>query len=190
MCISLFTPACFCRRRPISFAIETVCECGFLPLSSSLWHWKRTESSRCCGQMEDQNNSSKDNLCRLSVSPLSVLHASSVSMATVSGCIFLFLHFSLRLALIVTQSFALRLERRRKRKGHFTRLPLALFYPASNTPFYGCVFVLISILERLYARLFYLLFVWHLVGVPQGEVHSVSVAEIKAYRELNHYKNR
>lgn len=40
-------------------------------------------------------------------------------------------------------------------------------------PFYGCVFVLVAILETLYAGLFYL-FVWHLAGFPQGEVHAVA----------------
>lgn len=46
-------------------------------------------------------------------------------------------------------------------------------------PFNSCVFVPVAILETLYIGLFYPLFVWHLAGVPQGEVHSVAVVQIK-----------
>lgn len=65
-----------------------------------------------------------------------------------------------------------------------------LFLSNIKHPLYGCVFVLMAILETLYAALFYLLFVWHLAGVPQGELHSVAVAQIKGYQALNHYINR
>lgn len=51
--------------------------------------------------------------------------------------------------------------------------------PFSFFPFNSCVFVPVAILETLYIGLFYPLFVWHLAGVPQGEVHSVAVVQIK-----------
>lgn len=80
---------------------------------------------------------------------------------------------------------------KRKTKWHLARLLLAFFYPTSNT-----LFTVVFLCPWLFWRkcmlrfLFYLLFVWHLAGVPQGEVHSVAVARIKGYQALNHYINR
>lgn len=58
---------------------------------------------------------------------------------------------------------------------------VGLFLSSIKHPFYGCVFVLLAILETLYVGLFYLLFVWHLAGFPQGEVHSEAAAQINGY---------
>ena len=65
------------------------------------------------------------------------------------------------------------------------------FYPTSNSLF-TVVFLCLWLFRRhcMRAGLFYPLFVWHLAGVPQGEVLSVAPAQIKGYGTLNHYINR
>lgn len=180
-----------------------VCMCAFVrsffPPLSSQWHWEPSELLHRFGQAKDKNNRAQwkraQQQGRLSLSPLSVLHASSVTMATVNGHLSFCLSISyslflLLLPLIVTPCKLKALhsdwnEEENKRTPH-SCLPLAFFKPT----LYHRVFVLMAILETLYAGPFYLLFVWHLAGAPQGEGRSVAVAQMKGYQSLNHYINK
>lgn len=137
--------------------------------------------------------SSKNSLCRISVSPLSVLRASSVTMTTVDGRLFLLIHFFvLLLPLIVAplqfESFALRLEwgETQNDTSVVCRWPFSIWH---QIPSLRSCFCPHAYFGHCMLGSFIFLFVWHLAVVPQREVHSVAVAQIKGYWALNHYIN-
>lgn len=148
-CVFHYSGLLVCSCRPISIAIETVCgytlcvSVVFFPLLSSQWHWEQNELLHCWRQAQDKNNGAPGKRTRQQGRP-----ASSSSFTSLRPLSFLCYYGHLSSCFSVSFSFSSLIVRpltgrklctpiamRRKTKWHFACLPLAFFYPASNTLF-------------------------------------------------------